>query len=132
MVGAQTDRNLWLLLSPVHAVARSIERLERRPECHIPRNVIRITALCDRSVHSYGYGESKIHSVRIVVQHISEPRRNGYRLVAYGDEENYGKVEFDSRSQLRSALGRTLPSLIEQVPFNDDLSQKRTSYSATL
>jgi len=62
--------------------------------------------------------ESKVHSVTIVVQHISESGQKPYRVVAYSDKRNYGKAEFDSLDHLRRAL-LAIPVLAEQVPTSE-------------
>jgi hypothetical protein len=61
----------------------------------------------------------RIYVVTIVVQHICEPYRKPYRVVAYSDHRNYGKVEFDSLDELRRALQIAVPTLAEQVPTTE-------------
>jgi hypothetical protein len=59
------------------------------------------------------------HSLRLVVQHIEESGRSRFRLVGYGDTENYKPAEFASLDALREALAAVFPDLGNALPALD-------------
>jgi hypothetical protein len=54
-------------------------------------------------------------ALRLVVQHVSHPDSSVWRIVAYGEGQNLGPLQFGSVPALTTALRRAMPGLAELI-----------------